>query len=741
MITPSANFQTAAANINKLPVIVIDIDGLQYGGNDVYFATGDFGDIDSEYQKLLTLNMSADLYRMDLLRGNLEVGSYQFEIVDGDDMVFTDVLNNYSLDNRSVTIKIGFQSIDIADFYSLPVGYISDVQLNADLMTYTVTADIPFFNAFVDVFRVPGRTVLAAEDSGEAVLSSGTVTVSTSAMDADAKVLLELKTQSGTPTQPIAVTAFTDGTDFTLTAGGSDNSTYYWAIGNVKERQTTINVEGTSKFLALGEFSGQATDSGFLKIKNEVVAYTGTTSTTFTGLARGFSNTTAVEYDIGEPIDEVYFFNTRLWRSPGENLLRLLTTSAAGTNGNYDEGIENFGAEIDSDLIDSDSITRKFTEQYVAGPQSGFLSLNTIFRFYFEGTQSLHDLVFNTWFKIAAPVIPFINSDGKIDVSFPDPCIDSTVVDTITEDKIISISARIMENELVNRIRINFNGQPGWYFKNLEGKIIKNNESVTAFGSKPVLDINYPPGSVPWDNDSSTFYLKILKALTWRTLALFGQKNVEFEVETEWGEQFYEVGDYVGLTHSKVPDWINNDRGISALPCYVIGKRFNLTGTVNYTLKSFEAFTINPDPIDERTTVTPDDTTVTKSADTSVTIEAADGYYDNTSAGIEGQFWLYSIQITPPGTATTGIDYALVQLSSITSAAFDFNPIVQIAYEPSSSTAFTVQIKVYHDSNIVPDTLKVDYTGNDSGTGADEPTVAFTSLTAVKTAITLSEET
>jgi len=222
---------------------------------------------------------------------------------------------------------------------------------------------------------------------------------------------------------------------------------------------------------------------------------------------------------------------------------------------------------------------------------------------------------------------------------------------------------------------------------------------------------------------------------------LFGRKNVEFTVEVEWGSQLFEIGDLVGLTHTGFPDWNNTGRGISGLSGYVISKKFSLTGmgSLVYVIKCFDAFALNDDPITSIDEQTPTRTTLSpKNGSDTVTIHANDAYYDNTGPAFSGEIFVFTFTVTPPNTATSTITKIALTLSTITSAAFDIQQVIQIPFYPNTSTAFELNVKLMTaGGNYTPDTLKVGWT---AAADADDPTITLDKVSFVDTGITIEEE-
>ena len=87
---------------------------------------------------------------------------------------------------------------------------------------------------------------------------------------------------------------------------------------------TTVTVDSAASF----------TSSGYIKIEDEIIEYTGTTSTTFTGLIRGSFNTTAATHADNEAVIEASFG----WGMPAE----ATVSGAVLTNWTHD----NFGEDL-----------------------------------------------------------------------------------------------------------------------------------------------------------------------------------------------------------------------------------------------------------------------------------------------------------------------------------------------------------------------------------------------------------
>ena len=81
---------------------------------------------------------------------------------------------------------------------------------------------------------------------------------------------------------------------------------------DVNATATTITVDSTADF----------EDSGFIRIGNEVISYTGKTATSFTGLTRGVAGTTAAAHSNDAVITQE-ISNTDDWVDENDPALRI----------------------------------------------------------------------------------------------------------------------------------------------------------------------------------------------------------------------------------------------------------------------------------------------------------------------------------------------------------------------------------------------------------------------------------
>ena len=148
----------------------------------------------------------------------------------------------------------------------------------------------------------------------------------------------ELMSVSGISSNDLTVTRGHAGTTAVVHSNGE---LVRLVVGNAVAADDTVNQINGSGLASDATVTTATVDSaaafptsGYIKIEDEIIEYTGTTSTTFTGLVRGSFNTTAATHADNEAVIEASFG----WGMPAES-----TVSGANlTNWTHD----NFGEDI-----------------------------------------------------------------------------------------------------------------------------------------------------------------------------------------------------------------------------------------------------------------------------------------------------------------------------------------------------------------------------------------------------------
>jgi len=186
--------------------------------------------------------------------------------------------------------------------------------VDTDELTTTIAEDLDVSETGVDVASATGISTSDVIDvGGELMLVSGissnTLTVTrghggTTAAVHSSGELVRLVLGNATAADD-TVTLINDGSGLSATA-------------------TTVTVDSAANFAS----------SGYIKINDEIIEYTGTTSTTFTGLIRGSLSTTATTHSDNDAVIEAAFG----WGMPAEGTV----SGAVLTNWTHD----NFGEDL-----------------------------------------------------------------------------------------------------------------------------------------------------------------------------------------------------------------------------------------------------------------------------------------------------------------------------------------------------------------------------------------------------------
>ncbi len=186
--------------------------------------------------------------------------------------------------------------------------------VDTDELTTTIAEDLDASETGVDVASATGISTSDVIDvGGELMLVSGissnTLTVTrghggTTAAVHSSGELVRLVLGNATAADD-TVTLINDGSGLSATA-------------------TTVTVDSAANFAS----------SGYIKINDEIIEYTGTTSTTFTGLIRGSLSTTAAAHSDNDAVIEAAFG----WGMPAEGTV----SGAVLTNWTHD----NFGEDL-----------------------------------------------------------------------------------------------------------------------------------------------------------------------------------------------------------------------------------------------------------------------------------------------------------------------------------------------------------------------------------------------------------
>ena len=131
MLTTTSNYNTENAKTSHDFCALIQFTGIA----DPQFCSHTFGDIDSTYKKLIS-NISYESPEYIPGEALLTRAKLTFTLIDKDEAVI-DLLGGNIVLGKEVTCKFGYQSLNEADFVTLPTFYVKYYNVESDLISHT----------------------------------------------------------------------------------------------------------------------------------------------------------------------------------------------------------------------------------------------------------------------------------------------------------------------------------------------------------------------------------------------------------------------------------------------------------------------------------------------------------------------------------------------------------------------------------------------------------------------------
>lgn len=778
MYRTSTNFDTFNT-ANAKPVVIIEFDGIA-----TKFSTQTFNDITGNHKKLLR-NVEILGPRVDLLSFNTTFYGYNFEIIDKSDVV-TGLFSGNAFTGRKITVKVGFQELDDADFLTLPVAWISDYQLQPDLLTYRFKArdfnfllKRPIFTNIAETELVGNIAISSSElmpNSNDRNFIGG----STSWADFDLVVrggvfndVIDLSLVAGGAGVGSFCTCAVDGAPTTIggaykmtvnvgglaltwiiksfdgvqtigTITGPGTQSFYWtattiggyrivagapnATGNFDN--FTLNsgvpiVTATTGFTAAGTAPWGDSTNTYLKIEQEIMRYTAISASPprFT-VTRGQLNTRAQAHSAGAKVSEVF----RVLDNPFEFLLQILQTSAGGAGGTFDLSLTGWGlsmgSNIDETQIKNEYQRWQFPTSETTDQQSWVIdrTINNAATFIKENILKL------------IPMYYTITEDGKLGVKLWDLKLTTEGDDTFNLDNSRNPQVTILSKDVITQLEVYRQWEPGvgdW--EDIDEITVAN---VAVYGNQRRILIK--------PNIETGIATSFFSLLNFRYFLKNANPPVLLRLSTFLQKQLMQVGDVVNYTSSKMPRFISGSRGWTAEGCEVIGQNINIGSggvRVDYDLinnEITENFTTFTGEIHLRAAI--DDPTLALSAVDTDALEAADAFRD-TDGGDQDNITLaeITIQATLPGGADQEENITLaLRLMDLGGVATQKE--TKLLYYNASKTG-TGQWSFYIISTLPFFTLervKVDWIAESGGGGDKLTDVEFTKIKLLKVDFTVT---
>jgi len=331
--------------------------------------------------------------------------------------------------------------------------------------------------------------------------------------------------------------------------------------GAVAAGDVVITVDSTDG-TATGDsaFHDPATSevNGWLLIEKEIVPYTGKNATQFTGCTRGAlaaAGSLAAAHADNIEVRELFVAQG----NPIDLLLKLLTSTGAGTNGAYDDWESDQGLGIPVSLIDVAAIENE-RDLFVSGD---------VYRFI------LKEPIGNVKSWIEAEIMktmnayPIMTGEGLISIkvySFPY----AYTPDDLTEEDVLELrSWRRGFDDLINQTEITYDWSPGY------GEFLFQRYDVQAESA------NDHGLSKPWKLEAHGIYsdLQGESLMDRRVTRLFGRYKdgaPTFSARTHLSKFRWDAGDIVNVTLAALMNVKTGVLGVASKFMEVIGMKPNL---------------------------------------------------------------------------------------------------------------------------------------------------------------------
>lgn len=277
---------------------------------------------------------------------------------------------------------------------------------------------------------------------------------------------------------------------------------------------------------------------------------------------------TGYEFDITDPSKEL---QRKIFRgaedtpvtitgNPINILLQVLTSTGAGTNGDYDTLAESDGLGIDDDLINVTNI-EAVRDDWFPGPA---------FRFSFTIKKRIQA---KKWlekeiFKILN-IYPVIDADGKFNIKPFKPPLPATVsVQTFNDDNIMGLPTFDFNlKDLVNEVEVSYDWDS-----------VDDEFDTQEFYIDSTSINNRGPGKSPikLESKGATTALDASDMFALRKAKIFARYSnpppPKISMSTFFSGWLTEAGDIVPISHSQLPDIENGTRGLTTEMMEVINR-------------------------------------------------------------------------------------------------------------------------------------------------------------------------
>ena len=468
---------------------------------------------------------------------------------------------------------------------------------------------------------------------------------------------------------------------------------------------TSCTVDDSSSFCdpTAPPWGDEAT--ALFRVDNEYISFATKDATTFSTLGRGVFGSEQVSHEAGAAIFEVMFIYDYGFFT---YLMQILTTTAAGTNGDWDLGIDGFGCGLPIGKIDFNQMQNeiftygKWGDVSTSGIQS------------YRITHDASDNVDNALQYIEKEILPqwpayfYLTEAGQLGLKVwdiippPNTGIGSMGISNILEGHILSHPKITEDNKnIINVVTLN-RGVTLPSKQYTEIKEYTCDESSTDYGSMKAKTIKIFSETVP-----TQFYAdRMLERIFGRSAI----PTTKIDLAVMLLHQVLQSGDVVKLTDSKLPLFRTGTKGWSEESCEVISSSVTYKEgeiPVKLSLESMNAS--NASDIQDLSYIPEseiDDSDITFNADTAVdNLQAADAYYNPPGATYPVGHAGFIFEITPSGLGADTNAYIRLSLKA--------QDVANVSNEKEDNYK-----RIYYDDSSTEPKIVVLYLLNINGAGA-----------------------
>lgn len=498
--------------------------------------------------------------------------------------------------------------------------------------------------------------------------------------------------------------------------------------GDIVTGAATINVDSTTGFRDPTSPALPSYIKTCVLIDGELKSYTGLTGTSFTGCAT-----------IGETGDVDHFDNAVVKQAfafccdPLTAALHVLMTTDAGTNGFYDLQIAGFGFGISVNSVNYPSIEKLGYKIFNIEEFSDLSATGTAYLFAFQEEDGLQWLEENC----LGPGICylFVNSSGLLDVDAVDQFWDLenwSAIKTLSNDEIFSASFNF--DAVVNWIETHYKRNPinSSYAKRLQ---LELDDSVTEYG-RTATPFIYRLAGNPFGDASLNAGTPRHFYWARRIFNSYGDISGRVKFETSYKNLVLDVNDRIEITFDNLPELTSGTRGWTSKKAIVTGISIDFSGLVTIEADTHELFTRLDQlsgsnwSVSEVLQANIDNTAVAYSTDKTITIEAADAYFDNTADSFDADLVVFFVEVAEQATGT--VTDALLGLRA--QVFYSSNIITQddknyVRFNPLGSATLSIPIYLWvtnAPTSII--TAKLDWFYRSESAPDDQPVITLKKL-------------